>query len=51
MDTAEWFGLFIFLIVVSLLFFAAFGGSNITDQNVEEYIKRLLGDEQEGDGK
>tara|TARA_R110000803_G_scaffold86474_1_gene152812 strand:- start:190 stop:345 length:156 start_codon:yes stop_codon:yes gene_type:complete len=51
MDTAEWFGLFVFLIVVSLLFFAAFGGSNITEQSVEEYIKRLLGDEQEGEGK
>ena len=51
MDTAEWFGLFIFLIVVSLLFFAAFGGSNITEHSVEDYIKRLLGDEKEGEGK
>tara|TARA_R110000782_G_scaffold237442_1_gene323937 strand:- start:76 stop:228 length:153 start_codon:yes stop_codon:yes gene_type:complete len=50
MDTAEWFGLFIFLVVLSLLFFAAFGGSNISEQSVEEYIKRLLG-ESEGEEK
>ena len=49
MSTAEWFGLFIFLIVVSLLFFAAFGGSNITEHSVDEYIKRLLGDNNEGE--
>jgi Fe2+ transport system protein B len=51
MSTAEWFGLFIFLIIVSLLFFAAFGGSNITEQSVDEYIKRLLGENREGDNK
>jgi len=51
MSTAEWFGLFIFLIVVSLLFFAAFGGSNITEQSVDEYIKRLLGENKEGENK
>ena len=50
MSTAEWFGLFIFLIVVSLLFFAAFGGTNITDESVEEYMKRLIG-ESEGEKK
>ncbi len=51
MSTAEWFGLFIFLIVVSLLFFAAFGGSNITEQSVDEYIKRLLREDKEGENK
>tara|TARA_R110002073_G_scaffold311800_1_gene483014 strand:- start:784 stop:936 length:153 start_codon:yes stop_codon:yes gene_type:complete len=50
MSTSEWFGLFIFLVIVSLLFFAAFGGSNISEQSVEEYIKRLLG-ENEGEEK
>jgi len=38
----EWFGFFIFVTVLMLLFFAAFGGSNITDQSVEEYMKRLM---------
>jgi len=43
MSTAEWFGLFIFMIVLTLLFFAAFGGTNITEQSVDDYIKRLMG--------
>ena len=51
MSTAEWFGLYVFLIIVSLLFFAAFGGSNITEQSVDDYIKRLLGDDKEGERK
>lgn len=42
MDTWEWIGLFAFLIVVILLFFAAFGGSNLTEQSVEEYMQRLM---------
>ena len=41
----EWFGLFIFLVTLMLLFFAAFGGSNVTDQSVEEYMKRLMSEE------
>jgi len=41
----EWFGLFIFLVTLMLLFFAAFGGSNITDQSVEDYMKRLMSEE------
>ncbi len=43
MSTAEWFGLFIFMVVLTLLFFAAFGGTNITEQSVDDYIKRLMG--------
>ena len=50
MTTAEWFGLLIFLVIITLLFFAAFGGSNITDSSVEEYMKRLIG-ESEGEKK
>jgi hypothetical protein len=44
MSTWEWAGLFAFLIVVVLLFFAAFGGSNLTEQSVEEYMQRLMRD-------
>ena len=41
----EWFGLFIFIIVLMLLFFAAFGGTSVTDESVEEYMKRLIGED------
>jgi len=44
----DWFGLITFLIVLMLLFFAAFGGSNITDQSVEDYMKRLMREENKG---
>jgi hypothetical protein len=45
MTTWEWIGLIFFLIILMLLFFAAFGGTNITDESVEEYMKRLMGEE------
>lgn len=42
----EWFWLFGFIVVLMLLFFAAFGGSNITEESVEEYMNRLIGKEE-----
>ena len=45
MDGWDWFGLAFFLIILMLLFFAAFGGTNITDESVEEYMKRLMGED------
>jgi hypothetical protein len=42
----EWFWLIAFLVVLMLLFFAAFGGSNITEESVEEYMNRLMGKEE-----
>ena len=42
MTTWEWLGLIIFMLMVLLLFFAAFGGSNVTDESVEEYMTRLM---------
>jgi hypothetical protein len=44
----DWFGLFIFITILMLLFFAAFGGSNITDQSVEDYMKRLMNEDKGG---
>lgn len=41
----EWFGLFIFLVILMLLFFAAFGGTSVTDESVEEYMKRLMSED------
>jgi len=43
----EWFGLFFFLVTLMLLFFAAFGGTNITDESVEEYMKRLMSEDKQ----
>jgi|TARA_R110001592_G_scaffold267779_4_gene533838 hypothetical protein len=45
MDGWEWFGMFFFIITLMLLFFAAFGGTSITDESVEEYMKRLLNED------
>ena len=44
MSTWDWFGLLLFVCVLMLLFFAAFGGTSVTDESVEEYMKRLMGD-------
>ena len=41
----DWFGLIIFVIILMLLFFAAFGGTSITDESVEEYMKRLMSED------
>ena len=36
----------IYLIILVLLFFAAFGGSNLNEHSVEEYMTRLLNEEE-----
>ena len=41
----EWFGLFVFRRDSYASFFAAFGGTNITDESVEEYMKRLMSED------
>lgn len=48
MDTGEGLAWFFFLVVISILFFAAFGSSNIDEATIEEYMARLM--EQEKDG-
>ena len=45
MTTWEIIGLIFFVAILMLLFFAAFGGTNITDESVEEYMKRLMGED------
>jgi len=51
MSTWEWFGLFVFLVVLTLLFFAAFGGSNLDGQNIEEYMDNLLNEKKKDGNK
>ncbi len=48
MTTWDWFGLILFVGILMLLFFAAFGGTSITDESVEEYMKRLMADDKGG---
>ncbi len=42
-DRLEWFGLFVFVVILMLL--CRFGGTNITDESVEEYMKRLMSED------
>ena len=42
METAEIFGWIFFFIVITLLFFAAFGRSNLTEESIEEYMETLM---------
>ena len=48
MESGEVFAWILFLIVITVLFFAAFGGSNITDESIEEYMKRLMKNDDKG---
>ena len=45
MSPWEWFGWFVFVIISSLLFFAAFGNSKYTESSIEEYMENLIEDE------
>lgn len=45
MDGWDWFGLVVFIVILMLLFFAAFGGTSVTDESVEEYMKRLMNED------
>jgi len=47
MDTGEGFAWFFFIVALTILFFAAFGASNVTDASIEEYMQRLIS----GEGK
>ena len=41
----EWLGWIIFVILVSLSFFAAFGNSKYTEESIDEYMENLINDE------
>ena len=42
MDTGEVFAWLVFSIVITLLFFAAFGTSKITEETIEEYMENIM---------
>ena len=45
MSPWEWFGWIVFVIIISLLFFAAFGNSKYSESSIEEYMENLIEDE------
>ena len=47
MDGWDWFALIVFITILMLLFFAAFGGTSVTDESVEDYMKRLMNEKGE----
>jgi len=47
MQTGEVFGWILFLMIISVLFFAAFGGASVTEDTVEEYIQNLVKEDQQ----
>ena len=42
MDTGEVFAWLVFSSVITLLFFAAFGTSQITEETIEEYMENIM---------
>lgn len=48
--TLEWIAWFVFVIIISLLFFAAFGGSKYTEDSIEEYMENLIDEERRRSG-
>jgi hypothetical protein len=47
MTTWEVFILIAYMVCLILLFFAAFGGSNLNEHSVEEYMSRLMSESNE----
>ena len=42
METGEVLAWLIFMVVITLLFFAAFGTSQITEDTIEEYMENIM---------
>tara|TARA_R100000656_G_C3923737_1_gene123378 strand:+ start:601 stop:771 length:171 start_codon:yes stop_codon:yes gene_type:complete len=45
-----WIAWAIFICAISLLFFAAFGGSKYTESSIDEYMEKLISEEMERSG-
>ena len=50
MDTLEVIFWIIFLLTISLLFFAAFGADKVSNQTIEEYMDNLIKEENDKRG-
>jgi hypothetical protein len=47
MESGEVFAWIFFLIVITVLFFAAFGGSEYNEQTIEEYMSKITNEEKQ----
>ena len=47
MNTLEGILWFIFIVMVCLLFFAAFSGDRVSNQTIEEYMEQLISEERQ----
>ena len=45
MESGEVFAWIIFMIIITILFFAAFGGSEYNEQSIEDYMNKLNSEE------
>jgi hypothetical protein len=48
METGEVFAWLVFLMIITLLFFAAFGQSSFDEESIEEYMANLVDENIEG---
>ena len=51
METGEVFAWILFMFVITMLFFAAFGQSNITEDTIEEYMENIMEKVKRGEGR
>jgi hypothetical protein len=51
MSTGEIFGWILFTIIITLLFFAAFGGSSYDEDSIEEYMENIMTDIRKGENR
>ena len=42
METGEVFAWLVFLCVIQVLFFAAFGSTSVTEDTIEEYMENIM---------
>ena len=49
-STLAWIAWIVFVFIISLLFFAAFGGSKYTENSIDEYMEKLIDEERRRSG-
>ena len=42
MNAWGWFGLIMYIMLMAVFFFAAFGTSNMTEDSIDDYMEKLI---------